>query len=89
MQLVYALVVRHWVHSFTHTLIAAYMSSPAHIEVIVEEKNEEIAKEKEPAAYKPTKKQLARGKGKSVKVGGGIDSWTRGEALNFPCNNSR
>jgi hypothetical protein len=24
-----------------------------------------------------------------VKVGGGIDSWTRGEALNFPCNNSR
>lgn len=46
------------------------MSSPAHIEVVVEEKNEEIAKEKEDT-YKPSKKQIARSR--AIKVGGGAN----------------
>ena len=45
------------------------MSSPAHIEIIVEEKNEEIVKEKE-VAVKLNKKQIARARS-TVKVGGG------------------
>jgi len=51
------------------------MSSPAHVEIIAEEKNEEIAKEAEKEDAKLTKKQIAQSKsrGKStVKVGGGI-----------------
>lgn len=46
------------------------MSSPAHIEVVVEEKNEEIAKEKETVAPKLSKKQIARSR--AIKVGGGV-----------------
>ena len=55
-----------------HGRINAYQSSPAHIEIIVEEKNDEIVKEKEVVELKLTKKQLAQRKGKLVKVGGGI-----------------
>ena len=47
------------------------MSSPAHIEIIVEEKSEEIVKEKESTPLKLSKKQIAQGRG-TVKVGGGI-----------------
>lgn len=53
-------------------LCAAYMSSPAHVEIIAEEKNEEIAKEAEKEEVKLSKKQVAQSRGKAVKVGGGI-----------------
>lgn len=45
------------------------MSSPAHIEIVAEEQNEEVAKEEDntTAAVKLTRKQLARGR---VPVGG-------------------
>lgn len=53
-----------------HGRINAYMSSPAHVELIAEEKAEEIAKEKEVKTLKLTRKQFAqRGR---VAVGGGI-----------------
>lgn len=55
-----------------HGRINAYQSSPAHIEIIVEEKNDEIVKEKEIVELKLSKKQLAQRKGKLVQVGGGI-----------------
>ncbi len=55
-----------------HGRINAYQSSPAHIEIIVEEKNDEIVKEKEIVEVKLSKKQLAQRKGKLVQVGGGI-----------------
>ena len=55
-----------------HGRINAYQSSPAHIEIIVEEKNDEIVKEKERVEMKLSKKQLAQRKGKLVQVGGGI-----------------
>lgn len=49
------------------------MSCPAHIELVVEEKNEEIVKEKEESTLKLTKKQQAQIKGRNtVKVGGGL-----------------
>jgi hypothetical protein len=54
------------------SLLAAYQSSPAHIEIIVEEKNEEIVKEKEEVVLKLSKKQLAQSKSKTIKVGGGV-----------------
>lgn len=54
-----------------HGRINAYNSSPAHIDMIVEEKGEEIAKEKE-APAKLTKKQLAQRRSKVVKAGGGV-----------------
>ena len=46
------------------------MSSPAHIELIGEEKNEEIVKEAESKTVKLSKKQAAQQRAKSVKVGG-------------------
>lgn len=49
----------------------AYMSSPAHVEMIAEEKIEEVAKEDTKAAPRFSRKQLAQGKG-AVPVGGGI-----------------
>ncbi len=52
-----------------HGRINAYMSSPAHIELIVEENPQEIAKEVA-AEPKLSKKQAARS-GKKVVVGGG------------------
>ncbi|KAJ1440792.1 ribosomal protein L22/L17 [Ochromonadaceae sp. CCMP2298] len=55
-----------------HGRINAYQSSPAHIEIIVEEKNEEIVKEKEEVVLKLSKKQLAQSKNKTIKVGGGV-----------------
>lgn len=55
-----------------HGRINAYQSSPAHIEIIVEEKGEEIVKEKEVVAPKLTKKQVAQSRTRTVKVGGGI-----------------
>ncbi len=49
------------------------MSSPAHVEIIVEEKNEEIAKEAEKEEVKLSKKQVAQSRGRgAIKVGGGI-----------------
>eukprot|EP01031_Cornospumella_fuschlensis_P028101 gene28101-33933_t len=53
-----------------HGRINAYMSSPAHIEIVVEEKQDDVVKEKEAPAVKLTRKQVA--KGGKVKVGGGI-----------------
>ena len=49
----------------------AYMASPAHVELIAEEKSEEVAKEAAPAAPKLSKKQLAQARTKRVIVGGG------------------
>jgi hypothetical protein len=48
------------------------MSSPAHIELIVEEKAEDVVKEKEEKTLKLSRKQLAQGRGGKVTVGGGI-----------------
>jgi hypothetical protein len=50
------------------------MSSPAHIEMIAEEKNDEIVKEKEEKqAPKQTRKQIAQAQARArVKVGGGV-----------------
>jgi len=49
------------------------MASPAHVELIAEERNEEIVKEKEVVAPRLSKKQVAQGRGaKQVKAGGGI-----------------
>merc|ERR1711924_125237 len=51
-----------------HGRINAYMSSPCHVEMILEEKEESVEKpEEEVKAKKFTKKQLAKGK---LKVGG-------------------
>ena len=47
-----------------HGRINAYMSSPAHITLIAQEKNDEVVKEKEVKPVKLSKKQLA------VKLGG-------------------
>eukprot|EP01040_Poterioochromonas_malhamensis_P012891 gene12891-14126_t len=55
-----------------HGRINAYMSSPAHIQLIVEEKQEEVAKAEEPTAARLSRKQIAQGRGKSVKVGGDV-----------------
>mmetsp|Transcript_58377 Transcript_58377/g.114817 ORF Transcript_58377/g.114817 Transcript_58377/m.114817 type:complete len:190 (+) Transcript_58377:91-660(+) len=55
-----------------HGRVNAYQSSPAHIEIIVEEKGEEIVKEKEVAAPRLSKKQLAQTRTRTVKAGGGI-----------------
>lgn len=49
-------------------ICTAYNSSPAHIEIIVEEKSEEVAKEAEPKVLKLSKKQIAK-KGLKVPVG--------------------
>ena len=57
-----------------HGRINAYMSCPAHIQIIGEEKNEEIVKEKEEVKMKKTKKQLAQSRGKVIKAGGGVDN---------------
>jgi hypothetical protein len=46
------------------------MASPAHIELIGEEKNEEIKKEEEVKSLRQTKKQIAQARAKAVKVGG-------------------
>lgn len=55
-----------------HGRINAYMSSPAHVEIIAEEKNEEVAKEAEKVEVKLSKKQVAQGRGKTIVAGGGI-----------------
>jgi large subunit ribosomal protein L17e len=57
-----------------HGRINAYMSSPAHIQLIAEEANDEIVKEAESVATKLSKKQVAQGRAKGSKrvpVGGG------------------
>jgi large subunit ribosomal protein L17e len=55
-----------------HGRINAYMSSPAHVQIVAEEKNEEIVKEAEAEPKKLSKKQVAQGRGKVVKTGGGV-----------------
>ena len=47
------------------------MASPAHIELMAEEKTEEIAKESIDASPKLSKKRAAQLKSKKVVVGGG------------------
>lgn len=54
-----------------HGRINAYMSSPAHVEIIAEEKNEEIVKESGDKVVKQTKKKLAQLRSKKVAIGGG------------------
>ena len=66
--------ILHTIHN-THTILQtihtiAYMSSPAHVEIIAEEKNEEIVKESEETVVKLSKKQLAQAKSKKVTIGG-------------------
>ena len=52
---------------------AAYNSSPAHVEIIAEEKNEEIAKEKDETATRLSRKQLAQKRAKkTITTGGGV-----------------
>ncbi len=55
---------------FSFTL--AYMSSPAHVELIAEEKAEEVAKAKEESTVRLSRKQIAQGRGGKVTVGGGL-----------------
>lgn len=53
-----------------HGRINAYMASPAHIEIIGEEAQDEVAKEAEaPTIAKQTKKQIAQKRSKLIKVG--------------------
>lgn len=61
----------HETYSNSQLTFTAYMASPAHVELIAEEKSEEVAKEVAPAAPKLSKKQLAQVRTKRVKVGGG------------------
>lgn len=53
-----------------HGRINAYMSSPAHIELVATEVNDEVAKEADSKAPKLSRKQLAQ-KNARIKVGGG------------------
>lgn len=55
-----------------HGRINAYMSSPAHVEIIAEEVNEDIVKEKEEKVLKMSKKQVAQSRTKKIIVGGGV-----------------
>ena len=55
-----------------HGRINAYMSCPAHIELMAEEQSLEIAKEKVVSDAKVSRKRAAQLRSKSVKVGGGI-----------------
>ena len=55
-----------------HGRVNQYMSSPAHVEMIAEEANEEIVKEAEAAPAKLSKKQLAQSRSRTIKSGGGI-----------------
>jgi len=52
-----------------HGRINAYMSSPAHIAIICEEKSDEVAKEKEEKSQNLSKKRMAQLR--SIKAGGG------------------
>jgi len=52
-----------------HGRINAYMSSPAHIEIVASEVNDEVEKEEE-VAPKMSRKQIAQ-KNSRIKVGGG------------------
>lgn len=57
---------------YFHYICVAYMSSPAHVEIIAEEKNEEVAKEAEKnVEVKLSKKQIAQSRGKKTVVAGG------------------
>jgi large subunit ribosomal protein L17e len=56
-----------------HGRINAYMSCPAHIELMAEEAQVEVAKEKGSAPIKMSKKRAAQLKSKTVQVGGGAD----------------
>jgi hypothetical protein len=56
-----------------HGRINPYLSCPAHIEIIAEERNQEIAKESEAGAKKVTKKVAAQLRAKTVKSGGGVN----------------
>ena len=59
---------------FTHLSHTAYMSCPAHIELIAEERNDEIVKEKDEKVVKFSKKQVAQAcaRTKRIKAGGGV-----------------
>lgn len=60
--------------SFSFKLIVlAYMSCPAHIELIAEERNDEIVKEKDEKLVKQSKKQVAQARAKTIKTGGGVN----------------
>lgn len=54
-------------------LSTAYLSCPAHIEIMAEEKNQEIAKETEESTQKVSKKVAAQLRAKTVKSGGGVN----------------
>ena len=53
--------------------VLAYMSCPAHIELIAEERNDEIVKEKDEKLVKQSKKQVAQARAKTIKTGGGVN----------------
>ena len=52
--------------------ITAYMSCPAHIELIAEERNDSIVKEKDEKIAKQSKKQMAQARSKAIRIGGGV-----------------
>ncbi len=56
--------------NFATCFTLAYMSSPAHVELFAEEKAEDVAKATEEKAVRLSRKQIARGHGKTVAVGG-------------------
>jgi hypothetical protein len=56
--------------NFSTFFTLAYMSSPAHVELFAEEKAEDVAKATEEKTVRFTRKQIARGHGKTVAVGG-------------------
>lgn len=54
-----------------HGRINAYLSCPAHIQLIGEEASEEIAKEEEPVLKSVSKKAAAQARGRKIAVGEG------------------
>ena len=54
-----------------HGRINAYMGSPAHVEIMVTQRDEGVAKAEEASDYKPTRKQLAK---RRLATGGGVEA---------------
>lgn len=68
----FALVVVYLYSNRYSPLNIAYMSSPAHVELIAEEKAEDVTKAKEENTTRFSRKQIAQGRGGKVAVGGGL-----------------
>jgi hypothetical protein len=70
----FALLIEYILNNLFLYMMIAYLSCPAHINLIAEEASDEVTKEddKAPATLKLSKKQIAQGRGKGIAVGGGV-----------------